>query len=77
MLNQLVAFRVSREGIPFHEAEEFVGYKLYQTRKGWQSAALAAAKRIGDMGRVAFFEKQRQTQTPDINWKGIYFRGSL
>jgi hypothetical protein len=77
MLNQLVAFRVSREGIPFYEAAEFSGYKLYQTRKGWRSAALAAAKRIGDMGRVAFFEKQRQTQTSDINWEGIYFRGSL
>jgi hypothetical protein len=77
MLNQLVAFRVSREGIPFDEAAEFAGYKLYQTEKGWRSAALAAAKRIGDMGRVAFFEKQRQTQTTDINWEGIYFRGRL
>jgi hypothetical protein len=77
MLNQLVAFRVSRQGIPFDEAAEFAGHKIYQTEKGWRSAALAAAKRIGDLGRLPFFEKQRQTQTPDINWEGVYFRGSL
>jgi hypothetical protein len=77
MLNQLVAFRVRREGIPFDEVAEFAGYKLYQSEKGWRSAALAAAKRIGDMGRVPFFEKRRQTQASDINWERIYFRGDL
>jgi hypothetical protein len=77
MLNQLVAFRVSREGIALNEVAQFLGYNLYQSQKGWRSAALAAAKRIGDMGRAPFFDKQRQTRASDINWERIYFRGDL
>jgi hypothetical protein len=77
ILNQLVAFRVSREGIPFGEVVQFLGYKLYQSQKGWRSAALVAVKRIGDMGSVPFFEKKCQTQASRINWERIYFRGNL
>jgi hypothetical protein len=77
MLNQLVAFRVSREGIALNEVAQFLGCNLYQSQKGWRSAALAAAKRIGDIGRAPFFDKQRQTRASGINWERIYFRGDL
>jgi hypothetical protein len=45
ILNQLVAFRLRRAGVPLWRARSF-GLVMYSTERGWNNAATAAEERI-------------------------------
>jgi len=71
LLQQLVAYRLTKQGIAFDD-RQWSRFHIYKSKRGFEKAAWAAASRIDSITKVPFFRRSSSAkQRQEINSTGI------